>query len=212
MTDTGYDFDKAAATWDDKARRKELVENVFAAISTSVPITPRLRVLDFGCGTGLLALRLAPLVASVVCADTSRGMLDVLEEKIRAQQLNNVQALFLNPDSGNAFTHNSYDLIVTCMTLHHIKHITPLLERFKTCLTPGGHLCIADLDLDNGLFHEPRADVFHHGFDRRTLEGVLLQAGFKEVRHDTAATIEKTASDGNTRRFTVFVITGRMAV
>ena len=51
------------------------------------------RVLDFGCGTGLLAEQLAPLVQEVIALDTSGVMVRVLLEKLKRRPLPNVVAI-----------------------------------------------------------------------------------------------------------------------
>ena len=57
-------FDQAAATWDEKPTRKELMRAVVDAIVHQVHLTPQMRVLDYGCGTGLVSILLAALLAA----------------------------------------------------------------------------------------------------------------------------------------------------
>jgi hypothetical protein len=86
-----------------------------------------------------------------------------------------------------------------------------VLKRFHAALHPGGSLCVADLDLEDGKFHEDRRGVFHDGFDRSVFKGAFQAAGFTDVRDRTAAEVTKPASDGTKRTFTVFLLTGRKA-
>jgi hypothetical protein len=95
------------------------------------------------------------------------------------------------------------------MTLHHIKNITPLLKQFYSILLPTGQLAIADLDLDDGQFHSNNEGVFHFGFDREALQQMFIEIGFRDVRHLTAAQIEKPVEGGRIRLFKMFLITGR---
>jgi 2-polyprenyl-3-methyl-5-hydroxy-6-metoxy-1,4-benzoquinol methylase len=202
------DFDKEAASWDEHPTRVKLASDVADAITRHITLTPDMDVLDFGCGTGLLSLRLQPLVRSITGVDSSRGMLDVLEAKVARQKLANVRTLRLDLDEGDVLT-GSYDAIVSSMTLHHVREIEPLLARFSDVAAPGGYLCIADLDLDGGLFHDSDVGVFHFGFDRAKLRGAFEEAGFGDVLDATAAEVVKKAADGQTRRFTVFLLWGR---
>jgi len=103
----------------------------------------------------------------------------------------------------------SYHLIVSSMTLHHIKNIDPLLEQFYSILLSSGQLAIADLDLDNGQFHSNNEGVFHFGFDRKELHRMFIDIGFCDVQHLTAAQVEKPVGDDRTRLFSLFLITGR---
>jgi 2-polyprenyl-3-methyl-5-hydroxy-6-metoxy-1,4-benzoquinol methylase len=202
------DFDKDAATWDEKPSRVRLANDVADAISKQIVLTPGMNVLDFGCGTGLLTMRLQPLVHSVTGIDSSQGMLDVLNAKIDRLKLANVSGLLFDPDKGDTLA-GSYDLIASSMTLHHVSEIRPLLDQFHNAITPGGYLCIADLDLDDGQFHESKTGVFHHGFDREELRKMFIEAGFENVRDMTAAEVRKPAPNGEMRRFTVFLMSGQ---
>lgn len=66
------DFDKAAATWDEDPRRVKLAEDVAAAILREAVLSKDMDALDFGCGIGLVTLKLQPYVRSITGAD-SRG-------------------------------------------------------------------------------------------------------------------------------------------
>ena len=95
------------------------------------------------------------------------------------------------------------------MTLHHIKAIQPLLAQLYKVIAPGGHLCISDLDLDGGQFHEDSTGVFHFGFDRSALQEDLAEAGFDDVHSINAAEMVKPGTNGEMRRFSVFLMIGR---
>lgn len=200
------DFDKEAALWDENPGRVKVAKDVAAAILQNVTITADMHALDFGCGTGLVTLQLQPLVKSITGMDSSRGMLDILKSKIARLKLANVTTQFLDPESGNALG-GSYDLVVSSMTLHHIRDIPALLSQLFSCLNPGGRLCIADLAPDDGRFHENNTGVFHFGFDRNSLGTLLLDAGFQDVRASKATEIAKPGASGELQTFTVFLMT-----
>jgi 2-polyprenyl-3-methyl-5-hydroxy-6-metoxy-1,4-benzoquinol methylase len=208
MNDVKKDFDQEAATWDEEPRRVRLVQDIATAITQAIKLSPNMDVMDFGCGTGLLTLRLQPFVRSITGVDSSQGMLDVLEAKIEKGHLPNVRSQFLDIDQGDVLT-GTYHLIATSMTLHHVRDIKPLLQKFHAALNPAGHLCIADLDLDGGRFHSSNEGVFHSGFDRAELRQSIEDAGFDYVRDMTAAEMVKPLPDGANGRFTVFLIIAR---
>ena len=120
------DFDKDSATWDQEPRRAKLAKAVAQAIIETVRPNEGMDVLDFGCGTGLLTFELQPLVRSITGVDSSAGMLDVLKGKVASRNLANVKTQFLDLEQGAALA-GSYDLIVSSMTLHHIREVGPLL-------------------------------------------------------------------------------------
>jgi ubiquinone/menaquinone biosynthesis C-methylase UbiE len=202
------DFDKEAASWDENPARIKLAKDVAHAVAKQIQLTKGMDVLDFGCGTGLLTIELQLFVRSVTGVDSSRGMIDVLKKKIAAQNLTNVTAVYADLDRGDILAGN-YDLVVSSMTLHHIKEIRPLFDQFYGIIAPAGHLCITDLDPDNGQFHNDNTGVFHFGFERADLRNIFTEAGFDDVRETDAAEVLKPGADGKMRRFSVFLMTGR---
>jgi 2-polyprenyl-3-methyl-5-hydroxy-6-metoxy-1,4-benzoquinol methylase len=211
MTAEKRDFDKLAASWDEEPRRVKLANDVCNAILKVITDPSGMDVLDFGCGTGLLTLRLQPLVRSITGVDSSQGMLDILKRKIEKQNLANVEVQNLDLEKGDVLQ-GTYNLIVSNMTLHHIKEIGTLLDAFFKALAPKGYLCIADLDLDGGMFHESNEGVFHFGFDRAALRQAFIDAGFEDVRDVTAAEMTKPDAKGEMRRFTMFLTVGRKKI
>ncbi|HOK93600.1 MAG TPA: class I SAM-dependent methyltransferase [Spirochaetota bacterium] len=205
MNEKKRNFDQAAKTWDSNERRQRLADGVFCAINDNVPIDKNMRALDFGCGTGLVSLKIQPLVREIVCADSSMGMLEVLQSKIRASDLDNISTLYL-PEGELSVISGNYDLIFSSMTLHHINNLEELFLKFGELLAENGYLCLADLDSDDGLFHEDNSGVYHNGFDRSELISLLKKCGFKYLRDLTAVEIEKEIQSGIKRKFTIFLI------
>lgn len=201
------DFDQAARTWDDKPGRLELAAQIAAGIRRAVELRPTMTVLDFGCGTGLITLALCSEVASVTGADSSPGMLEELQVKCREQGINNVDLRLLDHEAGLDFA-GSYDLIVSSMTFHHVADVPRLLTQMYALTTPGGHIAIADLDEEGGLFHEDPAGVHHNGFSRQVLAEWLQAAGYTGVKTCTVAQPRKTGADGALRNFNVFLAAG----
>lgn len=209
MSSSKRDFNVEAATWDEEPRRVSLANDVFRAIADTVTLGPAMTALDFGCGTGLVTLQLAPRVAHVVGADSSRGMLDVLEGKARSGSVGNVATQLVDLDRGDVLE-GEYDLVVSTMALHHIRDVPALLRLSAQVLKPGGRICLADLDSENGEFHANNDGVFHFGFDRDALKRSLSEAGFSGLTDSTAAEVTKPSADGTLRTFSVFLISGRL--
>lgn len=208
VADETVDFDKKAASWDDNPGRVKLAHDVAGAILDENIFTPDMDVLEFGCGTGLVTLKLSPMVRSVTGVDGSQGMLSVLEAKIEAQGLTNIKTQLVDPSTGTVLE-GAYHAVVTSMALHHVKDIAALIGQFHRVTLPGGYLCLADLDPDEGRFHRENIPVFHKGFDRKMLEKILVEAGFYAVGDKTAAIVERPAPGGGIESFSVFLITCR---
>ncbi|VVB71885.1 Ubiquinone biosynthesis O-methyltransferase [uncultured archaeon] len=211
MPSQKLDFDKAAASWDDEPRRLKLAEDVCAAILKNVGSPAGMDALDYGCGTGLVTLGLQPHIHSITGIDTSEGMLGVLRKKVEKLKLCNVQIQNIDLQKEDALN-RSYDLITSNMTMHHIKDIRPLLDIFFKHMLPNGHICISDLDLEGGLFHENNEGVFHFGFDRNWLREVFIEAGFTDVHAQSVAEMNKPDGNGEMRRFGIFLIAGRKRI
>lgn len=202
------DFDKDATAWDENAGRVKMAGNIANAIKDAFPLSLDMDVLDFGCGTGLLTLQLQPLVKSITGFDSSKGMLDVLNRKIANQNLPNVRTHYIDIEKGDVLE-GSFDLIICSMTLHHIRDPKNLITQFKRVCLPQGHIGIADLDSDQGLFHGTNNEgVFHNGFDRDLMRHFLQQAGFTDVQFTTAAEVVRFVP-GGLRPFTIFLAAGR---
>ena len=197
-------FDARAQTWDDDPRRRKLAESIFAALEQAVPLRAEWTALDYGAGTGLLALALAARVRRVLAVDSSAGMLAVLADKARAGGCANVAGLRAD-FATDALPAGPFDLVASAMTLHHVADVAGLLRKFFALLAPGGRIALADLDAEDGSFHGPNAAGVHHlGFDRAALARQCAAAGFADVRFSDAARNEK-----NGRTYSVFLVAAR---
>jgi ubiquinone/menaquinone biosynthesis C-methylase UbiE len=141
----------------------------------------------------------------ITALDGSQGMLDVLESKIRSLGLKNIKLLKADYEKDEALQ-GSFDLVVCSMTLHHIDDTGVLFRQFYHILKPGGCLCIADLDPDEGLFHRDNEGVQHFGFVRDELRSQLADNGFAHIEDITATRVAKPVP-GGTRTFSLFLIT-----
>ncbi len=200
-------FDEAAATWDDDPGHEKRQVAVARAIQEAVNLSPRMRAVEVGGGTGRLSILLAESVGSVVVTDPSVGMVQVARERIEAAGLSDrlraVQAdLTKDPLDG------PFDVMWSSMALHHVLDLEGLLRSVAGLLVDGGRLAIADLDEDpDGAFHADKVDFDgHHGFDRQRLAEQLASAGFSDVSFVDATTILK-----GDREFGVFLCTATKA-
>ena len=196
-------FDERARDWDTPERRQR-AEEVARAIRASVALSLTTRAIDVGAGTGLLGLALAGDLGEVVLAEPSNGMLEVVREKLAASGPRNVTAvrfdLTSDPPPGAPF-----DLAVSLLVLHHLEDTAGALGAILRLLRPGGRIALADLDTEDGSFHDPDAEgIHHHGFDREALADLARAAGFADVEFRSATEIEHEGG-----RFPVFLLLAR---
>ena len=154
-------FDIEALTWDDLPRRVELAKAVVENIAPYLKGDER--VLDVGCGTGLVGLNIAPFVKEVVGIDTSKKMVEKFNQKAKKLNLN---ALALCKDIFEV--NEKFDVVISSMTIHHIKDIKKLSNKL---LEITNTVFIADLVKEDGTFHSRgNDDVEHFGFSKDELE------------------------------------------
>jgi SAM-dependent methyltransferase len=201
-------FDRAAAGWDQKQRRIEMAARIAGAISSALPLAPTMKAMEYGCGTGLVGLALAPQLASLIAVDTSSGMLEILARKIADEKIPNVTPFRLDLPA-EPYT-DRFDLIFSAMVLHHVRETDKILARLVDLLVVGGYLALADLWEEDGSFHDPGMEgVMHHGFNPADLAARLGGLGMGEVTWTEVHSIIKSDGAGTERAYPVFLLTGR---
>ena len=112
-------------------------------------------------------------------ADSSTGMRAVMNDKVAAGAITDARVWDLDLTT-DPVPDERFDVIVTVLTLHHIPNLPPVLAAFAELLIDGGHLCVADLEEEDGSFHGDAFDG-HRGFNQSELRSLLEQAGFVDA-------------------------------
>ena len=209
VADVRARFDRVAAEWDANPGRVALAKAIAGAIRNAVPLRPEMKALDFGAGTGLLTLGLLPDVGSITAVDASEGMLQVLNQKLRALQIANVHTLQWDV-AAQPLPVTDIDVVISSMVLHHIRDVPAALRCLRPCLKPGGWIALADLDTEDGSFHPDPTGVFHNGLDRSDVCRWLEAAGFRDTAAREAHRLVRPSPDGKSREYPVFLVTGRV--
>lgn len=112
------------------------IQKVRAALS------PDQRVLDIGCGTGILSLGIAPFVASITATDTSPQMIAVAESKAESLSITNVEFRVCD---GYALPYGdqAFNAVMLFNVLHLVNEPTALLHEAHRLLRPAGYLFTA---------------------------------------------------------------------
>lgn len=198
-------FDEAAASWDSAAYRVERARLVAERIIGIAGSCACGRVLDFGCGTGLLGFHFANSAESMVFADTSVGMLEQVSQKAREQNLAKVSTLLLE-DNG---LEGEYDLIVSLMALHHIPDHEGAIRDLAGHLSPGGILFLCDLESEDGSFHGESV-VPHNGFNPCDIVKSLSGCGLQDASSSTAH-VDRKLIEGVIHEYPLFLAHARKA-
>ena len=149
------------------------------------PTSPALRVLDIGCGTGVLLRR-------ALDADTTRTAIgvDVTFNMLRqaAQRLPNTVPLVCASGESVPLRRASVDLVVSTSALHYMRDPSSMLREARRLLVPGGTVIVGDwcrdywtmVVLDGVLRWVDPAHVAT--LSGETLVQLMRNAGFQNVR------------------------------
>ncbi len=130
-SEKGSCWDQAAATYDDLEACSDYqfqVNTILETLKERGVLKKSARIIDIACGTGIYALRMAPMVKEVVCLDISKAMLDRLREKADKAGIDNIK--IIQADWRNFETDEKFDLVFVSMTplLRSMENVDRFLE------------------------------------------------------------------------------------
>lgn len=153
--------------------------------------------LEFGCGTGTTALRLASSVARIIATDLSAEMIAIAREKAAAQGIGNV-SFEVATFAGAPWHDATFDVVLAFNVLHLVAPLPDALGGAHRLLGPGGVLisktpCLklmnpairALVPLMRLVGRAPSTVVF---FTADELEAAFVTAGFEIVERGWHAT------------------------
>ena len=162
-------------------------------------------VLDFDCGTGILADKLRLVSKKVVALDASPAMIAILQEKIKSMEWENVDAAVAvlasgAPSDTMATTtremleglEGTVDLIVASSVMSFVPEVDleATMKALGRLLKPGGLFCHSDWPKSQ--------EQYPDGFDEAKAENMYAMGGL------TTKTIEIMPLDTGSERIKVF--------
>jgi len=188
-------FDIQAKDWDNDPKKTERAQIFAQEITNFIKPHKTWDALEFGSGTGLLSYELKDVFEEITLIDNSPGMINVLKEKVKNNNITNFKPLLLDLLEDNLDI-GKFNVIFTLMTLHHIPNLNKILNIFNSLLKTNGFLCIADLVKEDGSFHYEYPDFDgHNGFDKNELSYFLTSNGFKVEYYNICFEIKKESEN-----------------
>ncbi len=125
----------------------EMREQVEGTVGRLRGLRPR-RVLEIGCGTGLLLFRVAPGCERYVGTDFSGAALEQVRREARARGLTQVELEQRWADDFEGIAAGSFDLVVLNSVVQYfpgMEYLVRVLEGAVRALAPGGHVFVGDV-------------------------------------------------------------------
>ena len=136
----------AGVAWYYSRYRQDYPEQLFNLLTNKYSLSKKSRVLDLGCGTGQIALRIAPGVAAVIAIDPQDEMLQ--EGKSLAAQRKITDIKWLRGESANITAMSSkigkIDLTAIGRAFHWMDREQTLRDLYTLTKSGGGVVIIGD--------------------------------------------------------------------
>ncbi len=115
------------------------------------------RVLDLGCGPGIMSQKIASLVGvdgSVLGVDFSKKQLALAKKIASSEQFGNLSFERASADDLSKIK-GKFDVVYIRFLLIHMRNPYEVAEQVKTVLKPGGHLLVEELYGNNTIKSRP---------------------------------------------------------
>ena len=137
--------------------------------------------LEIGCGTGRLAISVAPYVRFFCGIDISAKTIEIAKSHLQEFNVKLICDDFL----AYPFT-EQFDLIYSSLTFMHIKNKHKAIEKIYSCLAENG-ICVLSLDKNqNSILEYGTRQLKIYPDDPEKIMNIFLKCGFHEIeRYET---------------------------
>ena len=146
MIDVNHDSESLAEKYD-KVSKYQYINGL--ALVEQLNISARHKVLDVGCGTGRLTLKLASKVDHITGIDLSPQRIEVAHRKLTQMNPGNVTFELGSSDDICRYGEDVFDVVYLNAVFHWINDKEEALDNIYQVLKPSGKLGICTADKDH---------------------------------------------------------------
>jgi len=170
------EWDDVAEEWDESDAVRAYAASAFESLERIAGASGMLldgaRVIDFGCGTGVLTERLVAAGAEVVAIDSSPAMLSAVDRKVAEQGWTTVRT-----STGLTVADERFDLVVCSSVCGFLDDYPAVARDLSSTLRPGGVFVQWDWERIDG-------DEILHGLSRSEITDALRAADLERIEVD----------------------------
>lgn len=165
-------WDDYAEGWDSNQEVRIYSQKAFDELTNRIDIHG-LRILDFGCGTGLLTEKMSPIAGKIVAIDSSERMCSILKDKEHANVTVLKGILTQHLIRSESLLQQPFDLIVASSVFAFVDDFSAILKLLNSLLCKDGLLIHWDWKQTE---QEP-----NFGFDMNGLKQFYQQADMRTI-------------------------------
>ena len=142
------------------------------------------RVLEIGCGTGMLLLRVAPHCESYTAIDFSETAVGYVRREVERQGLTNVSVERAAADALPKFPRGAFDAVILNSVVQYFpgpEYLADVIERASALVAPGGAIFVGDV---RSL---PLLEAFHAAVELESAEPALPVATLRRRIRERAS-------------------------
>jgi ubiquinone/menaquinone biosynthesis C-methylase UbiE len=171
-------------------------------------LRPDSNVLELGCGTGTLALEMAPRAGHIEALDISAEMLRIADQKREAQGIANVTFRQATLDGSHPYRPETFDSVWAYSILHLVPDRGRVLAALFELLKPGGVLIASSVCLGDGWVpYGPIIGVMRWFGKAPSVQIYRRETLFRELRE--AGFVEATERDVGAEKTVAFVVASK---
>jgi len=145
-------------------------------------------VMEIGAGTGRFTLTLSKMSNKVMAVDLSPRMLQILDHKIRSNNISNIKIFQGNISQFR--TKEQFDMICSFSSFEYIHDLVGLFQRIKPYLKKSGILYFTTSNSSLFRFfiqigNAMRQGIWMHARSKRKMNKILKKSGFVPVEIST---------------------------